>query len=66
MKTAHPKSWFIARIGKRIERVKPVLKGNPVVTIEDEFHATYLYEVQCEAGYRYEEVKLVHNIEVSE
>lgn len=51
--SAHPKSWFLARIGKEVQRVKP--KGGGLVSIEDKLHAEYLYDLQCEGGYRYED-----------
>lgn len=51
----HPKSWFISRIGTAIYRIKPRRAG--AIVIEDQLHADYLFELQCEAGYRYEEKK---------
>jgi len=56
MKTTHPRSWFTDRIGKQIARVHPERKDP--IEITDEQHAGYLYEVQCEAGYRYSDVKI--------
>lgn len=53
MKQAHPKSWFVSKVGQEIIRIHPKREG--AITIEDELHADYLYNLQCEAGYRYAE-----------
>jgi hypothetical protein len=61
----HDKQWFIDRIGKRVYRDK-----NPCdceicmnvfekgVIIENEMHATYLYDAQHELQYIYSDKKL--------
>ncbi len=51
--TAHPLSWFVERVGKEIIRVHP--KRGGFITVEDDAHATYLFDVQCECGYRYDD-----------
>ena len=51
--SAKPKSWFISKIGKEIVRVKPWRTG--FISVEDELHADYLYNLQVETGYRYED-----------
>lgn len=57
----HNQEWFLNRIGKRIKRGKcgdccEDCRNPSEFTIEDEYHAEYLFMVQNDLNIKYEEL----------